>query len=162
MGENRFKSAAIHDAQEEQIQQVETEETVQPEAEASKPKPKPKKGKEKKGGKGGETVMTVLGGGYLVRKNLTKQFPFMVFITLLLMAIITNTYVAEERSREVTQTTRRLNDLQVEYIQVKSAIMEASKQSVLSKRLKGTGIKETIEPLKRINIDEPTEKTEER
>ena len=106
--------------------------------------------------------MTVLGGNYLVRENLTKQFPFMVFITILLMAIITNTYVAEERSREVAQTTRRLNDLQVEYIQVKSAIMEASKQSVLSKKLKGTGIKETIEPLKRINIDEPTESKEER
>ena len=106
--------------------------------------------------------MTVLGGNYLVREILTKQFPFMVFITILLMAIITNTYVAEERSREVAQTTRRLNDLQVEYIQVKSAIMEASKQSVLSKKLKGTGIKETIEPLKRINIDEPTESKEER
>ena len=162
MGENRFKSVAIQDAQEKQIQLVEAEETPQPEPEVEASEPKQKRGKEKKGGKGGKTVMTVLGGNYLVRENLTKQFPFMVFITILLMAIITNTYVAEERSREVAQTTRRLNDLQVEYIQVKSAIMEASKQSVLSKKLKGTGIKETIEPLKRINIDEPTESKEER
>ena len=121
-----------------------------------------KKEKKEKGTNGVRKVMNILGGSFLVKEKFAKQFPFMVFITILLMAIITNTYVAEERSREVAQTTRRLNDLQVEYIQVKSAIMEASKQSVLSKKLKGTGIKETIEPLKRINIDEPTESKEER
>ena len=108
-----------------------------------------------------KNAMTVLGGGFLVREKLTKQFPFMVFITLLLMAIITNTYIAEERYRELTKATKKLNDLQVEYIQVKSAIMEASKQSVLAKRLAGTGLKEATEPLKRINVNEQPEKTEE-
>ena len=54
----------------------------------------------------------------------------------------------------MTQTTKKLNDLQVEYIQVKSAIMEASKQSVLAKKLANVGLKEATEPLKRININE--------
>ena len=101
-----------------------------------------------------KNAMTVLGGGFLVREKFTKQFPFMVYITILLMAIITNTYIAEERNRELTQTTKKLNDLQVEYIQVKSAIMEASKQSVLAKKLANVGLKEATEPLKRININE--------
>jgi hypothetical protein len=101
-----------------------------------------------------KNAMTVLGGGFLVREKFTKQFPFMVYITVLLMAIITNTYIAEERNRELTQTTKKLNDLQVEYIQVKSAIMEASKQSVLAKKLANVGLKEATEPLKRININE--------
>ena len=101
-----------------------------------------------------KNAMTVLGGGFLVREKFTKQFPFMVYITILLMAIITNTYIAEERNRELTQTTKTLNDLQVEYIQVKSAIMEASKQSVLAKKLANVGLKEATEPLKRININE--------
>ena len=112
---------------------------------------KDKKEKSKKRKKG---AMSVLGGGFLVREKFTKQFPFMVYITVLLMAIITNTYIAEERNRELTQTTKRLNDLQVEYIQVRSAIMEASKQSVLAKKLAGTGMKEVTEPLKRINVNE--------
>ena len=101
-----------------------------------------------------KNAMTVLGGGFLVREKFTKQFPFMVYITVLLMAIITNTYIAEERNRELTQTTKKLNDLQVEYIQVKSAIMESSKQSVLAKKLANVGLKEATEPLKRININE--------
>ena len=110
------------------------------------------KEKKKKGKKG---VMSILGGKFLVKEKFTKQFPFMVYITLLLMAIITNTYIAEGRIRELMQTSRKLNDLQVEYVQVKSAIMEASKQSVLAKKLAGTGLKEVTEPLKRIEVEQP-------
>ena len=109
-----------------------------------------KKEKRKKG-KGG--FMTILGGRFLLREKFSKQFPFMVYITVLLMAIITNTYIAESRIRELTQTARKLNDLQVEYVKVKSDIMEASKQSVLDKRLAGTGLKEITEPLKRIEVE---------
>lgn len=117
--------------------------------------------KEKKKKKGGKRVMNVLGGTFLVRENFPKQFLFLAYITLLLMAVITNTYIAEEKIRELTRATKRLNDLQVEYIQVKSAIMEASKQSVLVKKLEGTGLKEATEPLKRINVNvEPEKKVE--
>ena len=44
-----------------------------------------KKEKRKKG-KGG--FMTILGGRFLLREKFSKQFPFMVYITVLLMAII--------------------------------------------------------------------------
>lgn len=114
-----------------------------------------KQEKEKKKSK--KNVMTVLGGRFLVKEKFTKQFPFIVYITILLMIIITNTYIAEEKNRQLTQATRRLNDLQVEYIQVKSAIMEASKQSVLTKKLSGSGLKQAVEPLKRINTKTTTE-----
>ena len=117
--------------------------------------------KEKKRKKGSKRVMNVLGGTFLVRENFGKQFFFLAYVTILLMAIITNTYIAEGKIRELNKATKRLNDLQVEYIQVKSAIMEASKQSVLAKRLAGTGLKEATEPLKRINVNEQPEKTEE-
>jgi len=96
--------------------------------------------------------MDVLGGSFLTREKFAKQFPFMVTVTVLLMVLITNTYIAEEKNREIAKTTKQLNDLQVEYIQLKSAIMQASKQSVLSKKLTGIGIKNPTEPVKRINI----------
>ena len=99
--------------------------------------------------------MTILGRRFLLREKFSKQFPFMVYITVLLRAIITNTYIAESRIRELTQTARKLNDLQVEYVKVKSDIMEASKQSVLAKRLAGVGLKEITEPLKRIEVEQP-------
>ena len=115
----------------------------------------------KKKKKGSKRVMNVLGGTFLVRENFTKQFFFLAYVTILLMAIITNTYIAEEKNRELIKANKRLNDLQVEYIQVKSAIMEASKQSVLVKRLEGTGLKEATEPLKRIIVNVEPEKNVE-
>lgn len=116
------------------------------------------KNKKKRGKKG---AMSVLGGGFLVKEKFTKQFPFMVYVTVLLMAIITNTYIAEERNRELTRTAKQLNDLQVKYIELQSSIMQASKQSVLSKKLADIGLKEATEPLKRINVNDETENTEE-
>ena len=116
------------------------------------------KNRKKRGKKG---AMNVLGGGFLVKEKFTKQFPFMVYITLLLMAIITNTYIAEERNRELTKTAKQLNDLQVKYVELQSAIMQASKQSVLAKKLADIGMKEATEPLKRINVNDEPEKTEE-
>lgn len=113
-------------------------------------------GKDKKKKKSNVNIMSVLGGSFLVKEKFAKQFPFMVYVTVLLMLLIYNTYVAEERNREIASATRELNDLHVEYIQLKSAIMEASKQSVLARKLKDSGIKEPVEPLKRINIEEPT------
>ena len=121
---------------------------------------KEKKDKKERKKKGKKDFMSILGGRFLVRESFAKQFPFMVYVTLLLMAVITNTYIAEGTIRELTATTRRLNDLQVEYVQVKSSIMEASKQSVLAKKLAGAGLKEAIEPVKRIEVEQPETKEE--
>lgn len=110
--------------------------------------------RERKSGDGFRKVMDVLGGSILRKEKFAKQFPFMVTVTVLLMVLITNTYIAEEKNREIAKTTKQLNDLHVEYIQLKSAIMQASKQSVLSKKLESTGIKNPTEPVKRINVVE--------
>lgn len=120
-----------------------------------------KKEKNEKKTSGIRRVMNILGGSFLVREQFTKQFPFMVYVTVLLMIIITNTYIAEDHNREIVKNTKLLKDLHVEYIQVKSSIMQASKQSVLARKLNGTGIKDPVEPLKRININDEQPATEE-
>ena len=106
--------------------------------------------------KGGKKVITFLGGSFLVKEKFSKQFPFIVVITVLLMLIIGNTYIAEERTREIAKTSKELSDLHVEYIQLKSSIMQASKQSVLTEKLKGCGLKSSIEPVKRISTTDNT------
>lgn len=106
--------------------------------------------------KSGKKVITFLGGNILVKEKFSKQFPFIILITILLMVIIGNTYIAEERTREIAKTAQRLNDLNVEYIQLKSDIMQASKQSVLSAKLKGYGLKESTEAIKRISTTDNT------
>ena len=116
--------------------------------------------KDKKKKKNSRSMMSILGGSFLVREKFVRQLPFVLLVTALLMILITNTYIAENCTREIAKTSKELNDLHVEYIQLKSDIMQASKQSVLAKRLKNSGIKEPIEPLKRINADEEPNNTE--
>ena len=123
---------------------------------------KTKKAKKTSGDGGIKRMWNVLGGSFLIKETFVKQFPFMVTVTVLLMVLITNTYIAESRTREIAETTRKLNDLHVEYIQLTSEIMQASKQSVLSRKLESLGIKAPMEPVKRINIVESQENEEEK
>ena len=46
-------------------------------------------------------IMNVLGGSFLTREDFSKIFPFLVYVTILLMLIITNAYIAESNSRAI-------------------------------------------------------------
>ena len=89
--------------------------------------------------------------GYLVpqRSGRRNLFKFVVF---LLMLYITNTYIAEDVNREVLTKTKLLEDRHVEYVYNKSEITRLTKQSELAKILKNKGIKESVEPLKKITV----------
>ena len=50
------------------------------------------------------TVMSVLGGSFLTREDFSKIFPFLVYLTVLLMLLITNAYIAESTSRAIKKT----------------------------------------------------------
>ena len=95
--------------------------------------------------KGGSTFMSILGGSFLTREDLSKIFPFLVYLTILLMLIITNAYIAESTSRSIKKNTLLLRDLRVEYIYAKSAFTKESTQTILIDKLAGEGIKESLE-----------------
>ena len=94
---------------------------------------------------GRQTIMSILGGNFLTREDFTKLFPFLVYVTLLLMVLITNAYVAESRSRAIKRNSGVLRDLRVEHIYVKSAFTKESTQTVLIDKLAGEGIKESLD-----------------
>lgn len=95
--------------------------------------------------KGSRTVMNILGGNFLTKEDFSKMFPFLVYLTVLLMLIITNAYIAESTSRSIKKNTLKLRDLRVEYIYVKSAFTKASTQTVMIDKLADKGIKESLE-----------------
>ena len=89
--------------------------------------------------------MSILGGNFLTREDFTKLFPFLVYVTLLLMVLITNAYVAESRSRSIKRNSGVLRDLRVEHIYVKSAFTKESTQTVMIDKLASEGIKESLD-----------------
>lgn len=120
-------------------------------------KDRKKRRENKQTGEGGiKKVWNVLGGSFLVRENFVKQFPFMMTITILLMILITNTHIAESRTREIASANKQLRDLRAKYVELRANVMEASLQSTLVKKLEGTGIKESLDPLFRIEEQDNT------
>jgi len=95
--------------------------------------------------KGSRTVMKILGGSFLTREDFSRLFPFLVYLTVLLMLIITNAYIAESTSRSIKKNSIALRDLRVEYIYVKSAFTKESTQTIMIDKLSSLGIKESLE-----------------
>lgn len=99
----------------------------------------------------GKAAKGVLAGEYLSERSF-KFFPFLLFLALLASIYIANNYLAENKIRKVNDLREELKELRYEYITGKSDLMEASKQSNISERLKIIGIKENTQPVKSITI----------
>ncbi|MBO4328575.1 MAG: hypothetical protein J5831_04080 [Bacteroidales bacterium] len=111
--------------------------------------------------KGSRTIMSILGGSFLTKEDFSKMFPFLVYLTILLMLIITNAYVAESTSRSIKKNTVRLRDLRVEYIYAKSAFTRESTQKILIEKLSGDGLKESLETRVVNKMEDRRQKTED-
>ena len=110
-----------------------------------------------KAGLGG-AVQNVLGGGFLTKERAVKLLPFFLFLTLLAMFYIANTYVAEKTERDIQALRKSLKELRYEYITTKSELMNQSQQSEVAKRLEDINIKESrVPPVKVIKKEESTD-----
>lgn len=95
----------------------------------------------------------VMSGDVFSKESVVKLFPFVLYVVLLLMIYITNVYVAEDVSREISRYNRLSEERYVEYIYLKSEITNITKQSNLAKMLNNTGIKESVDPFKKIIVE---------
>lgn len=100
-----------------------------------------------------EKLSYVMSGDVFSKESVVKMFPFVLYIVLLLMIYITNIYIAEDMSREISRYNRLSEERYVEYIYLKSEITSITKQSNLAKMLKNTGIKESVDPFKKIVVE---------
>lgn len=91
-------------------------------------------------------------GGEMLSVGTFKFFPFLVFIAFLAFVYIANNYYAESKIRNINQLRKELKEINFEYITSKSKLEELSKQSQLAKKLENSGIHESTEPVKTINL----------
>ncbi|MBR4155940.1 MAG: hypothetical protein IKU01_04450 [Bacteroidales bacterium] len=114
--------------------------------------PKPEKGKKQRG-KANKAISDIMGGSILTKDVFVKNFPFVIYVVALSMLYITNIYVAEDVNREISRLKAQTENLHVEYVYLKSEITSVTKQSNMARMLKDKGIKESVEPLKRIVVE---------
>ena len=96
--------------------------------------------------KGRKTVQDVLGGDYLSQEWVTGNIGFILYLALLGMIYIANTYDTEKRYKMIEKTKNELKELRYEHITTKAALMFEGRQSVISKRAADQGLKEAQKP----------------
>lgn len=107
----------------------------------------------KKSSKVNKLIADIMGGDIFSKDGFVGLFPFFVYIVFLSMLYITNVYIAEDVSRDIAKSNRRIEDLHVEYVYLKSEITKITKQSNMVNMLKNKGIKESVEPLRKIVVE---------
>lgn len=97
-------------------------------------------------------VRSFLDGTLLTREIIMKQFPFVIFITLLCVIYIANRYSAEKIVRKTQIIQNELKELRAEQISVTSELMQLSQQSEVVKLVTQNelGLVESVEPPKTI------------
>ena len=78
--------------------------------------------------------------------DMRRMFPYVFFLAGLAIIHIYNSNQAIKVVRRSDQFAKEIKEARAEYISVKSELMFRSKQSQVSKRLDGSGLKELKQP----------------
>jgi hypothetical protein len=114
-------------------------------AEGATPTQESKK-KEKKALFGRKKIQEVLGGDYLSSRSFAGNMPFVLYLAILAVFYISNTYNTERMYAQIEKTKTELKELRYQYITARAALMFQSKLSEINKRTQALGLKETLIP----------------
>ena len=98
----------------------------------------------------------LLDGSLLTREVVVKQLPYIIFVTFLAVLYIGNRYHAEKVVRNTTELQNEIKELRAESISIAAELMDISRQSEVARLVdkKGLGLKESMEPPKKIYLEE--------
>lgn len=111
------------------------------------------KSKKSKVGNTARSLQSILGGGFLANKKTAENLPFLLFLALLAIIYIGNSYAAEKNIRKIEKLQKELKELRYEHIYTKSKLMSKSRQSEVAESLSEEGIKESRTPPGKMKVD---------
>ena len=91
-------------------------------------------------------IREVIIGDFLSSGIFYKNIPYLIFLAIIALVYISNTYYAEKTFRQIEKTKTELKELRFLFISSKSTLMYYSKLSEVSKRVLQVGLKETTKP----------------
>ncbi len=101
-------------------------------------------------------IRELLDGSVLTKGLITRQLPYLIFLTLLAIIYIGNRYNAEKIVRQTVVLQNRIKELRAESVSISAKLMDISKQSEVSKLVseRGLDLIESMEPPKRLVLTE--------
>ncbi|MEE4177965.1 MAG: FtsL-like putative cell division protein [Bacteroides sp.] len=95
-------------------------------------------------------IHNILDGSILTREGMAASLPFFFFLTGLALFLISNTYYAEKKAREVEALRKEIVELRTRHTLTKSELMYLSNQSEIARRLHSRGFVESTVPPRQI------------
>ena len=97
---------------------------------------------------------SILGGSFLTSRQTAKHLPFLLFLALLALMYIGNSFYAEKNVRKIEKLQKEVKELRYEHIYTKSQRVSKSRQSEIANTLSKEGIKESMVPPKKIIVED--------
>lgn len=92
--------------------------------------------------------------GVVSKEAATDMLPFLIFLCVLVMIYIANSHMAVKNIRNIDKLSKEVKELSWEYKSLKADLMFKSKLTEVAKKVDTLGIKELIEPPKKIIIND--------
>jgi len=136
---NQFKKRIEEEIQEEEIEQVEEEVKKRPRAQA----------------KEGSTTLffrKLFTEGVVSKEAATDMLPYLIFLCVLGMIYIANSHMAVKNIQDIDRLSREVKERSYEYKSLKAELMFKSKLTEVAQKVDTLGIKQLIEPPKKIVV----------
>lgn len=83
-----------------------------------------------------------------------QYLPKILFVMLLSILYISNTHYGEKTVRRINAIQAEVEDMRADYTTLKSNLMFASKQSEVARKVREYGLRESLTPPYKIQIEE--------
>ena len=83
-----------------------------------------------------------------------QHLPKILFVLALGLVYIGNTHYAEKTTRAINKAQSEVEDLRADFITIKADMMFSAKQSEVARRVKVLGLKESLSPPFKIEVEE--------
>jgi hypothetical protein len=90
--------------------------------------------------------------GVVSKEAATQMLPFLLFLSFLCMLYIANSHMAMKNIRSIDRLNKEVKELSWEYKSLKADLMFKSKLTEVAKVVDTLGIKELIEPPKKLIV----------
>jgi cell division protein FtsL len=105
-------------------------------------------------------VSSFLRGTILTDERITRQFPFVIFLVIMGLLMITNRYRSEKVIREIEVLQDTIDDLRSQSITNSARLMHMSKPSEVVQKVKsaGLGLEEQVRAPGKLVVDKMKKK----
>ena len=102
-------------------------------------------------------MSSVFTGRFLVSKGWEKNWPFIIYLSLLAMIMIASSHSADEKVHHIADLRTEMKELSSEYIDTRSRLMLESMETKVVEKAKEIGLERSQHPPIKIIVNKEEE-----